>query len=125
VEVSKNIVTQAGSCEKTDGLLYLKAVDAVIGWHVFHNWNPDSIDVVYIGPSQLPRIAYIPAAISRFSHDTDSSGRFIDYLVSKKGQEIFSKWGYIATEIDAHKFAPDATIGGEYKLPEIYKEMVK
>ena len=123
--VSKNTITQAESCEKTASLLSLKAVDAVIGWHVFHDWNPDNIDVVYINPSQLPRIAYIPVAVSRFSRDTDSSSKFMDFLISKKAQEIFSKWGYIATESDARKFAPDAAIGGEYKLPEIYKELVK
>jgi len=124
-DVGKNIITQAESCEKTAGLLSLKAVDAVIGWHVFHDWNPDSIDVVYIRPAQLPRVAYIPVAISVFSRDTDSSGKFMNYLISKKGQDIFSKWGYITTESDARKFAPDASIGGEYKLPEIYKELVK
>jgi len=123
--VSKNTITQAESCEKTASLLSLKAVDAVIGWHVFHDWNPDSIDVVYINPSQIPRIAYIPVAVSRFSRDTDSSSKFMDFLISKKAQEIFSKWGYIATESDARKFAPDAAIGGEYKLPEIYKGLVK
>ncbi len=124
-DVSKNTITQAESCEKTASLLSLKAVDAVIGWHVFHDWNPDRIDVVYIKPSQLPRIAYIPVAVSRFSHDIDSSRKFMDFLVSEKAQRIFSKWGYISTESDARKFAPDAAIGGEYKLPEIYKELAK
>jgi molybdate transport system substrate-binding protein len=125
IDVGKNIITQAESCDKTASLLSLKAVDAVIGWHVFHDWSPDNIDVVYIKPEQLPRIAYIPVAISTFSHDIDSSRKFINFLVSKNAQQIFSKWGYIASESNARKFAPDAAIGGEYKLPEIYKELVK
>jgi hypothetical protein len=35
------------------------------------------------------------------------------------------KWGYITSETEARKFAPNATIGGEYNLPESYKTLVK
>jgi molybdate transport system substrate-binding protein len=123
-EVSKNIITHAESCEKIATLLALKSVDAVIGWHVFHNWEPDNIDVVYLEPEQLPRIAYIPGAISTFTKDKESAQKFLDFLVSSQGQEIFSKWGYIATENEARKYAPKAEIGGEYKLPDTYKPAV-
>lgn len=124
-DVSKNIVTHAESCEKTATLISLKAVDAVIGWHVFHDWNPDNIDVVYLESEQLPRIAYIPGALTTFTQDKDSAQKFLDFLVSSQGQEIFSKWGYIASESEARKFAPKAEIGGEYQLPETYKPPVK
>ena len=123
-DVGRNIVTQAESCEKTATLLSLKSVDAVLGWHVFHNWDPDNIDVVYLKPEQLPRIAYIPAAISTFTKDRDSAQEYIEFLLSKQGQEIFQKWGYIATESEARKFAPDAEIGGEYKLPDTYYKIL-
>lgn len=124
-EVGKNVVTHAESCEKTAGLLVLKSVDAVIGWHVFHNWNPEEIDVVYLKPEQTPRLAYIPAAVSTFSKDKQNAQKFIDFLTSKEGQQIFSKWGYIASEGEVRKFAPNAAIGGEYKLPEAYKALLK
>jgi molybdate transport system substrate-binding protein len=123
INVSGNIITQAESCEKTATLLSLKSVDAVIGWHVFHDWDPDNIDVVYLEPEEIPRIAYIPAAISTFTKDTQSVQKFIDFLVSKQGQDIFNKWGYISTETEARKFAPKATIGGEYQLPETYRSL--
>jgi len=123
-DVVKNIVTQAESCEKTATLISLKSVDAVIGWHVFHDWDPDNIDVVYFKPEQLPRIAYIPAAISTFTKDSESAQKFIDFLISPQGQDIFRKWGYITAENEARKFAPRAEIGGEYKLPETYKSLI-
>jgi molybdate transport system substrate-binding protein len=123
-DVGRNIVTQAESCEKTATLLSLKSVDAVIGWHVFHDWDTDNIDVVYLKPEQLPRIAYIPAAISTYAKDRESAQKFIDFLVSKQGQEIFRKWGYITNEREAQQFAPRAQIGGEYKLPETYKSLI-
>jgi len=124
-EVAKNVITHAESCDKTATIVSLKAVDAVIGWHVFHNWDPDKIDVVYLKPEQIPRIAYIPAAVSTFSKDKESAQKFIDFLLSPAGQDTFRKWGYIATEAEARKFAPNARVGGEYKLPETYKSLVK
>jgi molybdate transport system substrate-binding protein len=124
-DISKNIITQAESCEKTATLISLKSVDAVIGWHVFHDWDPDNIDVIYLKPEQLPRIAYVPAAISAFSREKENAQRFIDFLISKQGQDIFNKWGYISTESEARNFAPKAAIGGEYQLPENYKALVQ
>lgn len=123
--VGKNIVTYAESCEKTATLLALKAVDAVIGWHVFHEWDPENIDIVYIKPEQLPRIGYVPAAISVYATDKEAAQKFLDFLVSMSGQDIFKKWGYIATEAEARKFAPQAQIGGEYELPDSYKSKVR
>jgi molybdate transport system substrate-binding protein len=124
-EVVLNIVTHAESCSRTASLIALKSVDAIIGWRVFSEWNPDTTSVVYLKPEQIPRLAYIPAAISTFTKNRDSAQRFLDFLVSPQGQEIFSKWGYIATQSEARKFAPDVEIGGEYKLSETYKSLVK
>jgi molybdate transport system substrate-binding protein len=123
--VGRNIVTYAESCEKTATLVALKSVDAILGWDVFPKWNPGTMDAVYLKPEQIPRIAYIPAAVSTFSKDSNSARKFQDFLASPEGQKIFSKWGYITTESEARKFAPDAEIGGEYKLPKSYKPLVK
>jgi molybdate transport system substrate-binding protein len=120
-DVSKNIIVNAESCEKTATLISLKSVDAVIGWDVFHYWDKEKIDVVYIGADQLPRIAYIPGAITKFVADKASSQAFLDFLVSREGQAIFQKWGYITVESDARKYAPNAQVGGEYQLPSYYR----
>ncbi len=124
-EVGENIVTYGESYSKIVSLVALKSVDAVIGWRVFSNWHPDSIDVVYLKPEQILRLAYIPAALSTFTKDRENAQKFLIFLVSLQGQEIFRKWGYITTESEARKYAPEAEIGGEYKLPETYKPLVK
>jgi molybdate transport system substrate-binding protein len=124
-EVGKNIIVNAESCEKIATLISLKSVDAVIGWDVFHEWDPDNIDVVYLAPEQLPRLAYIPAAVSTFAADKADAEKFIDFLASAKGQQIFQKWGYITSESEARKFAPNAEIGGEYQLPADYQALMK
>jgi molybdate transport system substrate-binding protein len=124
-DVYKNIITQAASCDNTAALISLKSVDSVMGWSVFHHWNPDNIDAIYLKPEQLPRLAYIPAAISTFSKEKEAAGAFIDFLTSKTGQDIFRKWGYDVTEAEARKYAPNAKIGGEYELPDSYKKLIK
>jgi len=125
VHKARSIVTHAESCSKTASLVALKAVDAILGWRVFSVWHPDTIDVVYLKPEQIPRLSYIPGAISTFTKDRKSAQKFLDFLTSPEGQEIFAKRGYIATESEARKFAPNAEIGGEYKLPKTYQPLVK
>jgi len=122
-EVQKNVVTHAPSCSATASLLVMKKVDAIIGWRVFSKWNPDKIDVVFLKPDEVPRLGYIPAAISTYNQDRESAQGFIDFLTSPEGQKIFARWGYIATEKEVRKFAPKAEIGGEYKLPKDYKPL--
>jgi molybdate transport system substrate-binding protein len=124
-DVYNNIVTQASSCDSTATLISLKSVDAVMGWGVFHAWDPKNIATVYLRPEQISRIAYIPAAISTFVKEREAASAFIDFLVSPTSQEIFRKWGYDVTESEARKYAPKAQIGGEYQLPDSYKALIK
>jgi molybdate transport system substrate-binding protein len=115
-EVTPNIVTHAESCSKTATLVVLKSVDAIIGWRVFSEWH-NTIDVVYLEPEQIPRLAYIPAAVSTYADDRESAVLFLNFMVSAAGQDIFRKHGYISTEEEARQYAPQAAIGGEYRLP--------
>jgi molybdate transport system substrate-binding protein len=124
-EVYKNIVTQAASCDNTATLISLKSVDAVMGWSVFHDWDPKNIDTVYLKPEQISRLAYIPAAISTFVKEKEAAAAFINFLVSPTGQDIFTKWGYDVTEAEVRKYAPNAQIGGEYQIPDSYKALIK
>ncbi len=123
-KVRKNVVTNAPSCSATAALLAMEKVDAVIGWRVFSKWNPGKIDAIILKPDQIPRLAYIPVAISTYSQDEESAQRFIEFLTSAACRKIFTKWGYITTEEEVRRFAPTAEIGGEYTLPEHYTHLV-
>ena len=68
-KVRKNIVNYTESCEKTANVISLKAADAVIGWRVFQYWDPERIKTLYLRPEEIPRIGYIPIAISKFTQD--------------------------------------------------------
>jgi molybdate transport system substrate-binding protein len=108
--VSPNIVTYAQSCEATAALIPTKAVDAVIGWHVFYNWTPDKADIVWIAPTQIPKISYIAGAVSVFAADKTTAQKFLDFLASSDASAIWAKYGYFATEQQAKVHAPNAII---------------
>lgn len=116
--VQKNIVTYAESAEKLATILVLRKVDSVIGWSVLAKWHPQDMEAVYLSPEQIPRIAYYSAAVTTYSSDEKSAKRFLDFLTLPQAKAIYAKWGYITTEAEARKFAPQAQIGGEYHLPK-------
>ena len=113
--VEPNIVVHAESCSKTAALVTAKQVDAVIGWGVFAKWNPKKTDVVLIKPERIPKIAGIPGAISVYSTDEESAQKFLNFLYSEGGQQIFRKYGYLSTIEETRIYAPLAS------APEIVK----
>jgi molybdate transport system substrate-binding protein len=122
----KNIVNYTESCEKTANVISLKAVDAVLGWRVFQYWDPDRIETIYLRPEEIPRIGYIPIAISKFTQDKVLAQKFIDFLFSPHGKAIFQKYHYLMGIQEARQFTrPDTPIGGEYALPNEWRTMKK
>jgi molybdate transport system substrate-binding protein len=116
--VRPNIRGYTESCAKTANLVAMKGVDAIIGWRVFHYWNPAQIETVMLPPEQIVRISYMPIAISSFCKNPALAQEFIDFACSEKGKSIFERWGYITREDEARGLAPYAGIGGEYVLSE-------
>ena len=122
----KNLVNYAESCEKTANIISLKAVDAVLGWRVFQYWDPERIETIYMRPEEIPRIGYIPIAISKFTRDKALAQKFIDFLLSSHGKSVFRKHHYLMDLQEAQRFAkPDTPVGGEYVLPNEWRTMKK
>lgn len=118
----KNLVNYTESCEKTANVISLRAVDAVIGWRVFQYWDPERIETVYLKPEEIPRIGYIPIAISKFTQDRALAQEFIDFIVSPQGKSIFRKYNYLMDLQEARRFTkPDTLVGGEYVLPKEWR----
>jgi molybdate transport system substrate-binding protein len=123
--VGKNVVTLSESAPRLAALIPMKTVDAVIGWDVFAAWNPDGVEIVHLEPGQIPRIAYLSAAVSTFSTRPGAAKAFVDFLAGDEVRAIFRKNGYIATEAEALKLAPRASIGGSFSLPENFTMPVR
>jgi molybdate transport system substrate-binding protein len=108
--VSPNIVTQAQSCEATAALIPTKAVDAIIGWHVFYDWNPDKTDIIWINSSQIPKISYLAGAVSVYSTNQADAQSFLDFLASSDASAVWTKYGYFTTVQQAKMYAPNAIV---------------
>ena len=122
----KNLVNYTESCEKTANAISLKAVDAVIGWRVFQYWDPERIETIYLKPDEIPRIGYIPIAISKFTQDKILSQKFIDFILSLQGKTIFRKYHYLMDLEEARRFTrPDTPVGGQYFLPNEWRAVKK
>lgn len=122
----KNLINYTESCEKTAMAISLKAVDAVIGWRVFQYWDPERIESIYLKPKEIPRIGYIPIAVSRFTHNLSMAQKIIDFLISPEGKIIFRKYHYLMDIQEARRFTkPDTPVGGEYLLPEDWRTIKK
>jgi len=116
--VRGNIKTNAESCDKVAQLVALGMVDAVIGWSVLSVWNPDKIETILLKPQEIPRIGYIPIALSSTAKNPDGARQFIAFLKTDAGRAIFKKWGYLVTEAEARKYVLPATpVGGTWELP--------
>ena len=118
----RTLVNYTDSCEKTANVISLRAVDAVIGWRVFQYWDPERIETVYLKPEEIPRIGYIPVAISKFTKDRALAQAFVDFILSPQGKSIFQKYNYLMDLQEARRFTkPDTLVGGEYVLPKEWR----
>lgn len=114
----RNLVNYTESCEKTATVISLKMADAVIGWSVFEHWDPARIQTIRLPAAQIPRIGYIPIAISKFSKNKEAAKRFIDFLAGPEGRKIFARHQYFVTAEEAATWlGASKPIGGEYVVP--------
>ena len=116
--IKPRIKSYVESCARTANTAAIGGADAVMGWRVFQHWNPERIETVLLKPQQIPRIAYVPIAVSSFSEKKELAGQFITFVISPEAKQIFKKWGYLTDEKEARAYAPQARIGGEYILPQ-------
>jgi molybdate transport system substrate-binding protein len=123
-DVMKNVVTFGASCSKTANLAAMSQLDAILGWKVFHSWNPERMAYVPIDPQKIPRISYIPVAIPVHTRDLQLSKSFIDFVLSPSGMSVYRGQGYITDLVAARQLAPFASVGGEYTLPDEYFDLL-
>jgi molybdate transport system substrate-binding protein len=118
----KNLVAVVESCEKTANIISLKGVDAVLGWEVFESWDPERIERILLKPEEVPRIGYLPAAVTRFTGDRRRAERFVSFLVSPESRAVFRRHGYLMSVQEARRYTlPGTPVGGEYILPESWR----
>jgi molybdate transport system substrate-binding protein len=115
----KNLINYTESCEKTATAISLKAADAVIGWRVFHYWDPERIETIPLERSQIIRVGYIPIAVAKSTTNRPLAQQFIDFLLSEEGKQIFRKYHYFMSADEAVAWIGEKKpVGGEYVVPK-------
>jgi molybdate transport system substrate-binding protein len=113
-----NLVNYTESCEKTATAISLKMADAVIGWSVLEHWDPLRIQTVKLPANRIPRIGYIPIAISKFTKNREAAQRFIDFMAGPEGRKIFARYKYFTSAKEAMDYVgANRPVGGEYTVP--------
>lgn len=114
----KNLVNYTSSCSKTANAISLHQADAILGWRVFEDWNPDRIETIPLKSDEIARIGYIPIAVSVYSKHPKLAKKFIDFLLSPEGKAIFAKYHYLPSPSAAFDYiGTQKPIGGEYQVP--------
>ncbi len=98
----KKIQTYAEDISKLFSYLLMDQVDAVLGFDFLKGWAPDKVDVVKLKPHEVIRIGHGAMGILTFSKHPKEAERFINFILSDKGQNVFKKYGYITSLKEAY-----------------------
>lgn len=74
-------------------------VDAVLAWEDQALWAEGRGKVTIVDiPASRNIIKTIPAGVIRFTQNPEWAGRFVSWISSDQGQEIWKKWGFPVTK---------------------------
>ncbi|MFQ5559436.1 MAG: molybdate ABC transporter substrate-binding protein, partial [Nitrospinota bacterium] len=114
----KNLLNYTGSCIKTATAISLNLVDAVIGWRIFEHWDEKRIETIPLKPSEIVRLGYLPAAVSRYTKNYGAAEKFIRFMFSEEAQRVFQRYRYFLTPQEAFRWIGEKKkIGGVYTIP--------
>jgi molybdate transport system substrate-binding protein len=101
--VKGNIVTSVPQVTAIITMLKMSQIDAGFIWHYFGTTSTSEVDIIWIPSDYVTGIGEIQAAVSTFTHNNASAGKFINFLTSPEGKEIFKNNGYIVDRQEAEK----------------------
>jgi molybdate transport system substrate-binding protein len=91
--IERNVSFTSTTVHELGDSLKLGHVDAVIVWNAIARQYDKVADIVQI-PSEHNLSVPIPAAMIKASTNREAARRFIDFLASERGQEIFRRHHY-------------------------------
>jgi molybdate transport system substrate-binding protein len=101
--VKPNIVTYVPQVTNIITVLKMSQADAGIIWHNFGITASNDIDIIWIPREYVIGIGEIQVAVASYSKEIKATQKFIDFLISPEGNEIFNQNGYITDRITANK----------------------
>ncbi len=92
-EIRRNTVAYADGCGELMSFINKKKVDAILGWDAFKNLNMKTMDIIEL-PKELQVHRNTAIGVITFSRDKELANRFIDFLVSAEGKQIYEDFGW-------------------------------
>jgi molybdate transport system substrate-binding protein len=94
-DVMKNVVLTGGSASKLMLPLAMKNLDAEINWMATAQAFTEKVDMIKIDPKKL-KYSVAPIGMTVYSKNKEASKKYLDFVGSKEGHEIFAKFGFAA-----------------------------
>ena len=92
-EIQKNIISNAETVNKVKMYILLKQADAGIVWKANYFENSEELKMIKI-PEEKNIIKDISIGKLKFSKNPEEAEKFLDYITSPKGKNIFQEYGY-------------------------------
>jgi molybdate transport system substrate-binding protein len=92
-QIRKNTVAYADGCGELMSFVNKKKVDAILGWDAFKNLNMKTMDIIEL-PKDLQVHRSTAIGVIAFSKNKELAEKFIDFLVSEKGKQIYEDYGW-------------------------------
>jgi len=117
----KNLVTYSEDFPRLSSLLLFQQVDAIIGFHYLGKLYPDKVETVKLKPEEIHRIGAGQIAVLSYSKNVPLALKFIDFLLSEEGRNVFKRYHYFGSPEEAFAWlGGQKPIGGAYIVPEIW-----
>ena len=94
-DIMKNVVLTAGSASKLVLPLAMGNLDAEINWMATCLAFNEKVDIVRIEPKKL-KYSVAPIGMTAYSKKKTAAKKYLYFVGSKEGQEIFGKYGFAA-----------------------------
>ncbi len=92
-DVQKNIISNAETVNKVQMYILLKQADAGIVWKANYYEKRKALEMIKI-PEEKNIVKDISIGKLKYSKNSKKAERFLDYITSQKGKDIFREFGY-------------------------------
>ena len=89
--VQENIVVKSGTVNELLVYVAMNQADAALIW--MELYNPESMDLIEI-PKDVGRVDIVPIGTLTFSENKEDAEKFLNFVASDEGKEIYEKHGF-------------------------------
>ncbi|MEM3586151.1 MAG: substrate-binding domain-containing protein [Candidatus Jordarchaeaceae archaeon] len=93
-KIQKNITLYADGCGELLGSIVKEKVDAALGWNTYKVLHTKAIDAIEL-PKEIQVYRSTVVATTKFTENREAANKFINFLTSEEGKQIYKKYGWI------------------------------